>query len=209
MGQAARADDRRFPLHLLDHPAHNPAPEILSLCGDRIERGGRTKIDHDRGAAVRLIGRDRIHDAIRPHLARIVVEDGHPGPDPGSHHDRTHAEVGAGQLFKDGLERRGPHSGGYPAQRGGGGFPPPAGCSAGPYRSSRSTPRCLASFSEASPNSRWVSRSLATTSAGARARKSLLLSLRFTRSSSCATFWSSRSTRCASAAISISPSRGM
>ena len=66
----------------LDPRREHPA-DVLAGRGDDVEVRRRPEVDDDARGAVALPRRDRVHDAVRPDLARRVVPHGDPRADPG------------------------------------------------------------------------------------------------------------------------------
>src|SRR4051812_47495363 len=56
-------------------PRRERTAEELALVTDDVEVGRRTEVDDDRRPAVQRVRRQGVHDAVRPDLARVVVED--------------------------------------------------------------------------------------------------------------------------------------
>ena len=52
--------------------------EQTSITVDRVEGGCRTEVDDDGGYPIQVDGRERVDDAVRSHLVRVVDGDGHP-----------------------------------------------------------------------------------------------------------------------------------
>ena len=57
------------------------AAQIFAARGDGVEIDRRAEIDHDARAAVFVEGRHAVHDAVRAHFLRIIVQHGHAGLD--------------------------------------------------------------------------------------------------------------------------------
>ena len=62
-------------LHRDLDPRRQHAADVLALGRDDVEVRRGAEVDDDDGRAVPLLRRDRVHDAVRPDLARIVVAD--------------------------------------------------------------------------------------------------------------------------------------
>src|SRR5688572_15958793 len=85
---------------------HDDPARVLPLLGDDVERGRRSEVDDDAGAAQPLVGRDGVDDAVRADFLRGVVEDRHAGPDSRLHEERLSSGDLSERLAKRELERR-------------------------------------------------------------------------------------------------------
>src|SRR5688572_22327634 len=85
---------------------HDDSARVLPLLGDDVERGRRSEVDDDAGAAQPLVGGDRVDDAVRADFLRGVVEDRHPGADSRLHEERLATGDLAKGLAQGELERR-------------------------------------------------------------------------------------------------------
>ena len=68
-------------LHRDLDPRREHAADVLALRRDDVEVRRGAEVDDDDRRAVALLRRDRVHDPVRPDLARIVVADRDPGLD--------------------------------------------------------------------------------------------------------------------------------
>src|ERR1700730_1988012 len=82
------------------------AAEIFALCGDYIERDGRSKIDDNARAAVFLKCGDAVHDAVGSDFHRIIDEDGHAGFYARFDEQRALVQVQAGHFSQRPVHRR-------------------------------------------------------------------------------------------------------
>src|SRR5262249_41139041 len=89
--QGGGALEQRVPPDL--DAGEDRAAEVLAFLADRLDRVRGTEVDHDRRAAVQVVGGHRVGDAVGPDLLRVVVEDRHPAADAGLHHERLEPEV--------------------------------------------------------------------------------------------------------------------
>src|SRR5262249_34456689 len=96
-GQLRGAGDERIERDA--DAGHDHAAGVLSLRGDEVEGGGRAEVDNDRRARHALGGRDRVRDAIRPDLLRVVVEDRDASAHAGTHDERGLTEEPLAQLL--------------------------------------------------------------------------------------------------------------
>ena len=89
--QRRRAPEER--VHRDLDAGEDRAAEVLTLCADRLDRVRGAEVDDDRRAAVEVVCRDGVGDAVGADLLRVVVEDRHAGADAGLEHERVEAEV--------------------------------------------------------------------------------------------------------------------
>ena len=87
------------------HARRDRAAQVVAVGVDRVEHGGGAEVDDDqRGRPVPLARRDRVHDAVRAHLVRVLVADAHAGADRAAHDDRLDAEEAAADRLEDGQQ---------------------------------------------------------------------------------------------------------
>src|SRR5450755_822007 len=87
------------------NPRRNAPTQVLPLGRHRIEGGGRPEIHHHQALVVLLECRDGIDDAVGPHLAGVVVEDGHPRLHARSDEQWTDAKIAFGHVLQGKLHR--------------------------------------------------------------------------------------------------------
>ena len=84
----------------------NGATQVLALRSDGVERGGRPEVDDDQALRPFVVRRDGVHDAVRAHLARVVVENGHARLRSRADEERLLVEEALAHLLEGKLHRR-------------------------------------------------------------------------------------------------------
>src|SRR5260370_22159765 len=82
------------------------AADVFAAPGHVIERRRSAEINHDASCRVTVVGGDRIDDTVGPNLLGVLVQDGHPGLDPGPHHQGLAMEVAMRQVLERLIQRR-------------------------------------------------------------------------------------------------------
>ena len=86
-------------------PGQISAAEILALLRDSIEGDCRSEVHDDARPAVLLESRDAVHDSVRAHLSRIVVQDFQTAVGLGGHENRFAVEISARHAGERRIER--------------------------------------------------------------------------------------------------------
>src|SRR4051812_1364624 len=79
-------------------PGKNRAAEIFALLADRLDRRRGTEVDDDRRPAIEVERTNRVRDAVRADLLRVVVQDRHAGAHARLDDERGKPEVAVRHL---------------------------------------------------------------------------------------------------------------
>ena len=82
------------------------SPDVLALRRDTIESRGGAEVHRDAGPSVLFKSRNRVHDAVRTHFGRIVVEHRHAGLYARLDEQRFAIEIALANLAQNGIQRR-------------------------------------------------------------------------------------------------------
>ena len=82
-----------------DEAGGDDSAGVLPARRDRVKGGGGAEVDHDGPLRPTRIGGHRVHYAIRAQIARVLVEDGHPGLHTWPNDQGCDAEVAHKQPF--------------------------------------------------------------------------------------------------------------
>ena len=93
-------------LHRDLDPRREHAADVLALGRHDVEVRRRSEVDDDARRAVALLRGDRVGDAVRAHLARVVVANGDAGPDARPHHEQRRLRPPLGEHLVLADERR-------------------------------------------------------------------------------------------------------
>src|SRR5216683_1587661 len=81
------------------------AADVFAAPGHVIERRRSAEINHDTSCRVTVVGGDRIDDTVGADLLGVLVQDRHPGLDPGPHHQGLAMEVAMRQVLERLIQR--------------------------------------------------------------------------------------------------------